>query len=131
MHIWYAAMVEDLQYDLLAEIASLYYEMDLSQSEIGERLGLSRVKVYRLLKKAKEAQVVQITINWSIERDSSLEEALCTTFSLDRALVLKSAPQDFGPNGDGIGLRRLGQMAARHLALALQDGMTLAVCLGR
>ena len=124
-------MVEDLQYDLLAEIASLYYEMDLSQSEIGERLGLSRVKVYRLLKKAKEAQVVQITINWSIERDGSLEGALCAAFSLDRALVLKSAPQDFGPSGDGIGLRRLGQMAARHLALALQDGMTLAVCLGR
>ena len=112
-------MVEDLQYDLLAEIASLYYEMDLSQSEIGERLGLSRVKVYRLLKKAKEAQVVQITINWSIERDGSLEGALCAAFSLDRALVLKSAPQDFGPSGDGIGLRRLGQMAARHLALAL------------
>lgn len=124
-------MVEDLEYDLLAEVASLYYEMDLSQSEIGERLGLSRVKIYRLLKKAKEAQVVQITINWPIARDGGLEEALCSYFSLDRALVLKSAPQDFGPTGDGIGLRRLGQMAARHLATTLQDGMTLAVCLGR
>ena len=124
-------MIEELQHDLLAEIASLYYELDLSQSEIGERLGLSRVKVYRLLKKAKEAQVVQITINWPIERDGSLEDALCRTFSLDRALVLKSAPQDFGPSGDGIGLRRLGQTAARYLATALQDGMTLAVCLGR
>lgn len=124
-------MVEDLEHDLLAEVASLYYEQDLSQAEIGQRLGLSRVKIYRLLKKAKEAQVVQITINWQIARDGDLEEALCEGFSLDRALVLKSAPQDFGPNGDGIGLRRLGQMAARHLATALEDGMTLAVCLGR
>src|ERR1035438_7298107 len=110
--------VEDLEYDLLAEVASLYYELDLSQSEIGQRLGLSRVKIYRLLKKAKEAQVVQITINWSIARDGNLEEALCRNFSLDRALGLKSAPQDFGPNGNGIGLRRLGQMAARDLATA-------------
>jgi DNA-binding transcriptional regulator LsrR (DeoR family) len=124
-------MVDDLEHDLLAEVASLYYELDLSQSAIGERLGLSRVKVYRLLKKAKEAQVVQITITWPIERDGRLEEALCESFSLDRALVLKSGPQDFRPNGAGIGLRRLGQMSARHLATALQDGMTLAVCLGR
>ena len=124
-------MVEELQYDLLAEVASLYYEMELGQSEIGQRLGLSRVKVYRLLKKAKEARVVQITINWPIERDSSLEDALCRTFNLARALVLRSGPQDFGPKSDGMGLRRLGQMAARHLATILQDGMTLAVCLGR
>ncbi len=124
-------MAEEHQYDLLAEVASLYYELDLSQSDIGKRLGMSRVKVYRLLKKAKEAGIVQITINWPIERDAALEDALCKTFNLDRALVLKSAPQDFGPSGDGIGLRRLGQMAASYLAAMLQDDMTLAVCLGR
>jgi len=124
-------MVDELQHDLLAEIASLYYEQELSQSEIGERLGLSRVKVYRLLKKAKEERVVEITINWPMDRDGSLEEALCRNFGLDRALVLKSAPQDFARSGNGLGLRRLGQMAARYLATILQDGMTLAVCLGR
>jgi DNA-binding transcriptional regulator LsrR (DeoR family) len=124
-------MVDELQHDLLAEIASLYYELDLSQSEIGARLGLSRVKIYRLLKKAKEERVVQITINWPSDRHGALEDALCKTFALDKALVLKSAPQDFAPNSNGLGLRRLGQMAARHLAAILQDGMTLAVCLGR
>lgn len=124
-------MLEDTQLDLLAEVASLYYELDLGQVEIGKRLGLSRVKVYRLLKRARELQVVQITINWPIERDSDLENSLCRSFHLDRALVLKSGPQDFGPNGAGIGLRRLGQMAAHYLATVLQDGMTLAVCLGR
>ena len=70
-------MVDDAQHDLLAEVASLYYELDLGQSEIGKRLGLSRVKVYRLLKKAREVQIVQITINWPIERDGSLEDGLC------------------------------------------------------
>jgi len=124
-------MVDDLQHDLMAEIASLYYEQELSQTEIGERLGLSRVKVYRLLKKAKGEQVVQITINWPMDRDGGLEEALCRTYRLDRALVLKSAPQDFARSGNGLGLRRLGQMASRYLATILQDGMTLAVCLGR
>jgi len=124
-------MVDELQHDLLAEIASLYYEQELSQSEIGDRLGLSRVKVYRLLKKAKLAGVVEITIHWPVERDAALEDLLRRTFGLDRALVLKSGPQEFGRNGQGVGLRRLGQMAAGYLGTALQDGMTLAVCLGR
>ena len=124
-------MVDELQHDLLAEIASLYYEQELSQSEIGDRLGLSRVKVYRLLKKAKLAGVVEITIHWPVEREAALEDHLRRTFSLDRALVLKSGPQEFGGNGQGLGLRRLGQMAAGYLGTALQDGMTLAVCLGR
>ena len=42
----------------LAEISSMYYEEEITQSAIAERLGLSRVKIYRLLKQAKEEQVV-------------------------------------------------------------------------
>lgn len=119
-------MLNETHHELLAQIASLYYEQELSQSAIGEQLGLSRVKVYRLLKEAKEAQVVQITINWPVERDPRLEKTLCQAFHLDQALVLKSTPQDYLA-----GLRRLGRMAAHYLELVLEDGMTLAVCLGR
>ena len=124
-------MLDEIHHDLLAQIASMYYEQELSQSEIGARLGLSRVKVYRLLKEAKEAQVVQVTINWPVERDARLEKALCQTFGLDLALVMNSTPQDVPRRGDETALRRLGQMAARYLERALEGGMTLAVCLGR
>jgi deoxyribonucleoside regulator len=89
-------------------------------------LDLSRVKVYRLLKEAREEQVVQITIDWPIKRDSQLEALLKQRFELKEALVLKTASREHLP-----ALQRLGQLGARYLEQRLEDGTTLAVCLGR
>lgn len=119
-------MTDAHTHELLAQVASLYYEQELTQNAIAAELGLSRVKVYRLLKQARLEQVVQITINWPIKRDNSLEEALKVDFSLKEALVLKTTPQDVSPM-----LRRLGQLGAAYLERVLTDRATLAVCLGR
>ena len=113
-------------HELLAEVASLYYEEELTQSEIATRLGLSRVKVYRLLKQARDEQVVTIVIDWPIKRDARLERELCHTFGLTDAFVMQSHSSD-----QVAGIRQLGQLAARHLEQVLQDGATLTVCLGR
>ena len=112
------------QHELLAKVASLYYEEELTQNEIAARLGLSRIKIYRLLKQAKEEQVVQIVIDWPLRRAARLERELCAAFGLDEALVLQNAV-------DAAGLHPLGQLAARYLEQTLQDGATLTVCLGR
>lgn len=98
----------------------------MTQNEIADKLGLSRVKVYRLLKEAREEQVVQIVVNWPISRDPQLEESLRHAFGLKTALVLRSA-QNEAPAA----LPRLGQLCARHLEGLLEDGMTMTVCLGR
>jgi deoxyribonucleoside regulator len=118
--------MDDIQRDLLAQISSMYYEQGMTQSEIASQLGLSRVKIYRLLKQAKEEQVVQITINWPIKRHAQLEQALKQTFGLKGALVLATASQD-----PVSALQRLGQLGARYLEQVLKDGTTMAVCLGR
>jgi DNA-binding transcriptional regulator LsrR (DeoR family) len=110
---------------LLAQIASMYYEQELTQNEIGERLGLSRVKVYRLLKQAKESRVVQIKVTWPVERHVALEQAFKETFGLKDALVLKSAISNGAPL-----LSQIGQLGAQYLERILEDGMTLALCLG-
>lgn len=118
--------MDESEHEQLAQIASMYYEQEMTQSAIAEQLGLSRVKVYRLLKKAKAEQVVQITIDWPVKRDSQLEQSLCQTFGLIEALVLRTTPRDRVP-----ALQRLGQLGARYLEQILKDGMTLTVCLGR
>jgi DNA-binding transcriptional regulator LsrR (DeoR family) len=46
-------------------VASLYYQQNLTQQEIGDRLGLSRIKINRLLKLAVSSGIVQVTINAS------------------------------------------------------------------
>lgn len=119
-------MLESSQHDLLAQVASMYYEQDMTQNEIGAQLGLSRVKVYRLLKQARAEQVVQITINWPIERDLELEKQLVQTFGLKETLVLKTLSPHRPP-----ALQPLGQLAAHYLERVLTDGSTMAVCLGR
>ena len=119
-------MLDEDHHELLAQVASMYYEGEKSQSEIAEEFGLSRVKVYRLLKEAREKQVVRIEIDWPIERDSQMENHLRQAFHLKKALVLKTHTSH--SSGD---LRRLGQMTARYLEMILDDGMTLSVCLGR
>ena len=68
--------MDEAKQQLLARVSSMFYEQDLTQSEIGEKLGLSRVKIYRLLKEAKEEGVVQITIHWPIKRDGYSSNAL-------------------------------------------------------
>jgi deoxyribonucleoside regulator len=112
--------------ELLAQVASLYYEKELSQVEIGDQLGLSRIKVYRLLKEARDEQVVQILIMWPSERDIQLEAELTKMFHLDKALVIKNASMTYDT-----AQRRLGQLVAQYLESTLKDGMTLTVNMGQ
>jgi deoxyribonucleoside regulator len=117
--------VNETKQQLLARVCSMFYEQELTQSAIGEKLGLSRVKIYRLLKEAKEAGIVQIIINWPIKRDSGLEQRLKETFDLQEALVLVAPKQQ-----DDL-LPELGQLAAQYLETLFTDHMTLAICLGK
>lgn len=105
----------------------MYYEQEMTQSEIGQALGLSRVKIYRLLKDAKQKQVVQIKINWPVERNSALEAALKQNFNLREAFVLNTTGAvDTSPL-----FTWLGRLCAHYIEHTLKDGMTLAVCMGR
>lgn len=114
-------------HELLARVASLYYDEGHSQDDIGKSLGLSRVKVYRLLKEAREAGVVQIVITWPIRRNAALERELVERFGLKDALVLKAE----GESSEAAHLRDLGRLGAHYLERVLRDDCTLAVCLGR
>jgi deoxyribonucleoside regulator len=120
-------MIEDSHHHLLlAQIGSMYYEQEKSQNEIAKEMGLSRVKVYRLLKEAREENIVKIVIGWPIERDIATENQLSEVFHLKKAFVLRSKPTN-----DSVALHRLGQLTANYLEMILEDSMTLTVCLGR
>ncbi|MDR2028451.1 MAG: hypothetical protein LBP93_02805 [Treponema sp.] len=75
---------------LLAEVACDYYERNLNQNQIAEKLCLSRTRVSRLLKEALEKNVVKISINYTFERHYELEERLKNRFSLKHVLVLNN-----------------------------------------
>jgi DNA-binding transcriptional regulator LsrR (DeoR family) len=75
---------------MLVKAARLYYEDGLNQSEIGDRLGLSRQKVQRILKEALSRAVVQITVKPIIGIFSDLEQGLEKQFGLAEAVVVET-----------------------------------------
>ena len=103
----------------------MYYERELTQSQIAVALDLSRVKVYRLLKEARETQVVRILIDYPLKRASELEERLARRFGLRQARALQS-----GAGDAGLLLRQTAQLAARYLEEALTAGATMSICFG-
>jgi DNA-binding transcriptional regulator LsrR (DeoR family) len=75
---------------LLVKVSRFYFEQELTQSEISKRLRLSRQKVQRLIKQAKEQGIVQITIRPVIGAFPDLERMLETRFGLQEAVVIET-----------------------------------------
>lgn len=73
---------------LMVRIAQLYYRMQLSQEQIGERLGLSRFQVGRMLDRALRDGIVRIEIVHPEARLMDLEEELQGRFRLRTAVVV-------------------------------------------
>src|SRR4030066_1158940 len=101
---------------LFVKIARLYYEQDLTQSEIGERLRLSRQKVQRLLQQAKEQGIVQINIRPVRGVFSDPEAALEQRFNLREAVVVETT--DF--EDQHVVAREVGAGAAEYLMRIVQ-----------
>lgn len=113
---------------IIAEIASMYYEYDIPQSEIAKRLFYSKAKVSRLLKKARELRIVEINIRYPIQRVSALEQKLVKTFKLKDAVVIRNYPEHNNPE---IRLKRLGKIAADYLDGIIMDGDSIGLSWGR
>ena len=116
--------------ELVSVVSYLYYYEDMNQSEIANRLFLSRSTVSRLLKKAKASGVVEMKINEPWQRDLTMEDTLKTLFPIDSVRVLKVSEQI----GQEDALTKLGQMTSfyiscnvkKHHVLGLSWGNTIS-----
>ncbi|MDC9614729.1 transcriptional regulator LsrR [Xenorhabdus khoisanae] len=109
--------------ELMARVAWFYYHDGLTQGDIGELLGLSRLKVSRLLEKGRQSGVIRVKINSRYEGCLELEDALQKRFNLKQARVL--------PALDGVNLNaRLGVGAAHLLMALIEPHQLLAIGFG-
>jgi len=112
--------------DLMARAARLHYEFDLTHQEVGNILGVSRVKVTRMLKKARQIGLVQITVLTELSLFMTMEEQLCSRFDLARAVVVPDAV------GHGRGpLSAVARGGASFLNQIVNDNVVIAVGLSR
>ena len=97
---------------LLARVARLYYERDLTQQQIADQLGLSQARVSRLLKESADRGIVRSVVVLPDGVHTELEEALQDMYGLQDAVVVDAdGAADVG--------RALGRAAASYLDVSL------------
>lgn len=109
----------------MARAAILYYQEDATQAEIARMLGISRIKVCRLLRQAREQGIVEIRVLPPPSITRELEEALVARFDLRDALL--SVDQPSVETSRRLIADRVADLLVRHAA----PGSTVAVGMGR
>ncbi|WP_243389244.1 sugar-binding transcriptional regulator [Conservatibacter flavescens] len=110
---------------LLTEIAIAYYEHELTQEEIAQKFNISRIKVGRLLRKARQEGVVEINVRYHPVFTSQLEKRLIDEFGIQRALI---AIDEHNENDQR---KQVAALVSSYLSNTLKDGMTVAIGQGR
>lgn len=112
----------DDEEQLLSRVAWLYFNEDLTQAEIGERLGITRLKVNRLLQSGRNQGLIRVVINTRFRECVALEGRLAKEFGLARAIVVPSPER--GPEGL---CPAIGRPAGEYVSTTLGDGQALGV----
>ncbi len=111
---------------LVYKIARAYYEEGLTQQEIADKYGISRIKVSRLLSRAVSEEIVQIRLHPPEEHQTDLEQRLEKQFGLKEAVVVPVTDQPSGQLEES-----LGRAAAIYLQSALQGHEVVGLTWGR
>jgi len=116
---------ENADIALMTEIATLYYTEGETQEVIANRLGISRVKAGRLLKRAQAEGIVDVRVRQHPAVSAEIEQALKRRFGIKRALIaLDHADSD-------VQRANVASLVADHLSRQLSEGAIVAVGMGR
>ena len=118
-------MNENEKNSILASVASLYYEHDMTQSQIAERLFTSRSKISRLLKEAREKKVVEIIIKEPWERLMDIENEFMKRFKLNHIRIINTKGSSYE-----LTLIKLGEIAAYYIDSKLDKNTILGISWG-
>lgn len=102
-----------------------YFMGGLTQQEVADRLGITRLRVNRIIGQARTDGSVRIEVNLPLADCVALEEALKARFGLQESRVVPSLPSY--PDQQ----RAIGEAAGTLLAGLLEDGRSVGVGWGR
>lgn len=110
---------------LQTRAAWYYYVGGLTQQEIADRLGLTRLRVNKIVNQARADGLVRIEIQMPFASCVALEEKLKARFALDEVSVVPSVPDPDTQQAV------IGEAAAVMLEPLLKDGIGFGVGWGR
>lgn len=123
--------------ELLFEIAKLHFEQGLSQGEVAERKGLSRVKVNRLLQTARDRGIVRVLVVPRLGHAylRSIEDTLKAAYGLKDVLLIPGREEilhhNLQSNTQEAIVERLAHHAAAYLDRQLGNDDILTINWGR
>ncbi len=124
-HLSEAAPIADETSRLRIRAAWMYFVENYTQSEVAQRLGVSRVAVVRLLADARRRREVRVTIDAPLTDLIGLERALERRFDLDEAILAPLSHPDADPTAP------IAMAAGAYISRTMQSNMTVGVGWGR
>jgi DNA-binding transcriptional regulator LsrR (DeoR family) len=106
---------------LMAKVARMYYDQGIRQQQITERLNIHQSKVSRMLKRAREANIVRISVATPAGFFPDLEDALENRFDLREAIVVDSDGEEERV------VRDLGAAAAFYVETTIKPEMVIGI----
>lgn len=107
---------------LINRVLSLYYVEELTQAQVGRRLGLSTPKVNRLLQQARQEGMVTISFRTPFQHLFDLESRLQSIFDVKDAVVIPRMADE-----ETTMVHSLGHAGAIYLLEHLRDGDIIAI----
>ncbi len=111
--------------DLIYKIASFYFEDNQTQQEIANRMGISRIKVSRLLQQARTSGIVEISLKKQKGNFLDVEKRIASRWHLKE--VILSAP---GTSEKRDLLMQLGKIASEYARRILKGNETISLAWG-
>ncbi|WP_354623118.1 sugar-binding transcriptional regulator [Psychromonas sp. MME2] len=112
-------------HEMLTEIAVLYYQEGATQEEISKKFSISRIKIGRLLRKAREEGIVEINVRYHPIYSAQLEQRLMDKYKLKRVLIALDQTSNQEQR------KQVAVLVSNFLANNLKDNSTVAVGQGQ
>lgn len=111
--------------DLLTEVSVAYYQDGATQEEISKKFAISRAKVGRLLRQAREEGVVEITVKYHPVFSAKIEQRLIERFGVKRALIALDQPDEEKQR------RLVASLVSKYLVSSIKNGHVVTIGQGR
>ncbi|UJF18485.1 sugar-binding transcriptional regulator [Vibrio sp. SS-MA-C1-2] len=111
--------------EMLTELSIDYYYKKITQEEIAKKFNISRIRVGRLLKKARDIGIVNITVQHHPVYSGDIEQRLKERFNISRALISVDHQDEVTQRNE------VATLIASYLSERIEDDLTIAVGQGR
>lgn len=107
----------DYEDSLVVKTAWYYYIENMTQQKISEKLGISRMRVIKLLEKARQTSVIQFKISQERSQQLMAEQKLTRQWNLKDAFIVPTPPREANLN------ETIAQAAAMYMGDRLTENI--------